>query len=84
MKQPTMTTNQVPLPRAWLGKELPVLLGTRQVGELLEFWGLTRNGMLLARKLWQAGTLVNVTPKMKEARFETVRVIALWGEMVER
>lgn len=74
-------TTQPPLPRQWLNKELPMLLGTRQVAELLEFWGFSRNGMWLARKLWQQGVIVNATPKMKDAKFETGRVMELWEEM---
>jgi len=75
------TNHQVPLPRRYRGKDLPCLLGSRETGEMLEFWGFTRNGREMVRKLVNAGRLSNAMTEGRWMKFETQQVLLLWLEM---
>jgi len=82
---PNMTQSpSIPVPsdlRHLVGAEPPEMIGTYEVGRLLEHWGFSRDGRAAVRKLVDCGVLTKIVLKTFAGwRFKTSEVMALYGK----
>jgi hypothetical protein len=61
----------------------PINVGSAEVQRLLEFWGVTRNGHSMLKKLLEAGTLTQVpTCGLRKRIYATDKVLALYHQLL--